>query len=174
MRRLLPPVLALVCLALTTLMPLRARAQEGKPASGAKGNFRAGAAAVDIAPGKFPVVVNGGFLKAQATRLNDPIQAKCVVLDDGTTRLAIVVVDSCMMPRELLDRAKDLAKEKTGIPTERMLISATHTHSAPSTMGGARHAARCRLRCDPPRADRRIDRARQSQPRAGPRRLGCC
>ena len=40
-----------------------------------------------------------------------------------------------MMPRELIDRAKALAREKTGIPTDRMLISATHTHSAPSAMG---------------------------------------
>jgi hypothetical protein len=136
MRRILPPILAFICSALWSLMPPPgAMAQEGKPASGARGNIRAGAAAVDIAPEKFPVVVNGGFLKAQATRVNDPIQARCVVLDDGTTRLAIVVVDSCMMPRELLDRVKDLAKEKTGIPTDRMLISATHTHSAPSTMG---------------------------------------
>ena len=31
-------------------------------------------------------------------------------------RLAIVVVDSCMMPRELLDHAKELARKKTGIP----------------------------------------------------------
>ncbi len=136
MRRIVPPILALLCLALSSLVPPPgARAQEGKPAAGAKGILRAGAAAVDIAPRKFPVVVNGGFLQAQATRMNDPIQARCLVLDDGTIRLAIVVVDSCMMPRELLDRAKALAREKTGIPTERMLISATHTHSAPSTMG---------------------------------------
>ena len=64
-----------------------------------------------------------------------PIQAKSLVLDDGTIRLAIVVVDSCMMPRELLDRAKELARKKTGIPEERILISATHTHSAPAAMG---------------------------------------
>ncbi len=97
--------------------------------------FRAGAAAVEIAPEHFPVIVNGGFLAARATKLNDPIRAKGLVLDDGTTRLAIVVVDSCMMPRELLDRAKAIAREKTGIAIERILISATHTHSAPSVMG---------------------------------------
>jgi hypothetical protein len=133
MRRIIPPILAYCCLALSALS--HAMAQEGKPASATKGALRAGAAAVDVAPRKFPVVVNGGFLQAQAMRVNDPIQAKCLVLDDGTTRLAIVVVDSCMMPRELLDRAKALAREKTGIPTDRMLISATHTHSAPSVMG---------------------------------------
>lgn len=97
--------------------------------------FRAGAAAVEISPEHFPVIVNGGFLAARASKLNDPIQARALVLDDGTTRLAIVVVDSCMMPRELIDRAKAIASEKTGILVERMLISATHTHSAPSVMG---------------------------------------
>ena len=40
-----------------------------------------------------------------------------------------------MMPRELLDRAKEMARDKTGIPTDRILISATHTHSAPAAMG---------------------------------------
>ena len=97
--------------------------------------LRAGASAVDLAPGRFPVIVNGGFLAARADRLKDPIRARALVLDDETTRLAIVVVDSCMLPRELIDRAKDLAREKTGIPVDRMLISATHTHSAPSAMG---------------------------------------
>ena len=40
-----------------------------------------------------------------------------------------------MMPRDLLDRAKEMARERTGIPTDRMLIAATHTHSAPAAMG---------------------------------------
>jgi hypothetical protein len=97
--------------------------------------FRAGASAVEIGPETFPVLVNGGFLQNRATRLNDPIHSKCIVLDDGLSRLAIVVVDSCMLPRELLDQAKKIAAGKTGISSERMLISATHTHSAPAAMG---------------------------------------
>jgi hypothetical protein len=40
-----------------------------------------------------------------------------------------------MMPRELLDRAKEIACRPTGIPTDHMLISATHSHSAPAAMG---------------------------------------
>lgn len=97
--------------------------------------LRAGAHAIDVSPRTFPVLVNGGFLQNSATQVNDPLFAKCLVLDDGTTHLAIVIVDSCMMPRELLDRAKEMAHEKTGIATDRMLIAATHTHSAPSAMG---------------------------------------
>jgi hypothetical protein len=97
--------------------------------------FRAGAHAMDIAPRVFPVLVNGGFLQNQASKLNDPIHAKAIVLDDDSLKLAIVVVDSCMMPRDLIDRAKELARQKTGIPTDRILVSATHTHSAPAAMG---------------------------------------
>jgi hypothetical protein len=54
------------------------------------------------------------------------------VLDDGSTKLAIVVCDSCMIPREIMDVAKELASKTTGIPTSHILISATHTHSAPA------------------------------------------
>jgi len=97
--------------------------------------FRAGAAAVDISPTTFPVIVSGMFLEREATRLGDPVMSRALVLDDGQTRLAIVVVDSLMLSRELLDETKELAAEQTGIPTTRMLISATHTHSAPSAMG---------------------------------------
>lgn len=37
-------------------------------------------------------------------------------------------------PRELLDQAKAIAARATGIPVERQLISATHTHFAPAAM----------------------------------------
>src|SRR5947209_7704411 len=92
--------------------------------------LKAGAFAQDVTPEKFPVSVNGGFNDRKATSANDPLHARCLVLDDGTTKLALVVVDSCMLPRELLDAAKALAEKKTGILTAHILISATHTHTA--------------------------------------------
>jgi hypothetical protein len=104
-------------------------------ANAAKKVFRAGAFARDITPTNFPAIINGGFLEHRTTNVTDRLHARCLVLDDGRTRLAIAVVDSCMMPRELIDEAKELARAATGIPTDRMLISATHTHTAPATMG---------------------------------------
>jgi neutral ceramidase len=99
------------------------------------GELKAGAFAQDVTPEKFPVSVNGGFSDRKATAANDPLHARCLVLDDGTTKLAIVVVDSCMIPREILDAAKALAEKKTGIPAANILISATHTHTAPTVAG---------------------------------------
>ena len=101
----------------------------------AEPRFQAGAAAVDISPRKFPAIVSGGFFQKQADKIIDRLHARCLVLDDGTTRLAIVVVDNLMMPRELIDDAKRRAGQATGIRTDRILVSATHTHSAPSVMG---------------------------------------
>lgn len=97
--------------------------------------FRAGAFAQDITPLKFPISVNGNMQDKLATGAHDRLHARCLVLDDGTTQIALVVCDSCMIPREIMDSAKQQANQLTKIPTDRMLISATHTHTAP-TVGG--------------------------------------
>jgi putative membrane-bound dehydrogenase-like protein len=96
--------------------------------------FRAGAAAVDVSPVTLPAIQNGGFLEASADRVVDPLFARALVLDDGASRIAIVVVDSCMLPRPVCDEAKRIASDATGIARDRILIAATHTHSAPSAM----------------------------------------
>lgn len=94
--------------------------------------FRAGAFAADITPIRFPVSVNGGMTDRQASGAHDPLHARCLVLDDGSTKLAIVVCDLCMIPREVCDEAKRIAEKATGIPQRHILISATHTHEAPT------------------------------------------
>lgn len=97
--------------------------------------FRAGAAVIDVTPEKLPVLVNGGMLSRSLDKVKTRVHARAVALSDGTTTLAIVVVDSCMLSRPLLDEVKALAQARTGIPADRLLISATHTHSAPASMG---------------------------------------
>ena len=99
------------------------------------GVFRAGAFAQDITPEHFPIVVNGNFKPVYAEKALDPLHARCLVLDDGRGQIAMAVVDSCVLDRELMDEAKRLASGMTGIPTERIFISATHTHSAPASVG---------------------------------------
>lgn len=100
----------------------------------AQAELKAGAALVDVTPLQFPVLVNGGMTSRSASKAVSRLHARALVLDDGRERLAIVVVDSCMMTRRLLDDAKHLAAQRTQIKPDRMLISATHTHTAPSAM----------------------------------------
>jgi hypothetical protein len=96
--------------------------------------FRAGAATSNITPFVGEPVV-GGFSPFPALGVHDELHARCLVLDDGNTRLAIVVCDNLSIAREACDEAKRLAHKATGIPTERILISATHTHSSVSARG---------------------------------------
>ncbi|MCA9215040.1 MAG: hypothetical protein KDB27_18350, partial [Planctomycetales bacterium] len=98
------------------------------------GELRCGASAIDVTPQHLPVIRNGGFLQAEDTKVVDPLHSRCLVVDDGENRIAIVVVDSCMMPLSVCDEAKVLANKATGIPTDHIMISATHTHTAPSVM----------------------------------------
>src|SRR5690349_23999167 len=91
--------------------------------------FRAGAATSNVTP-PLGTSINGYMTDRKATHIHDELHARCLVLDDGTTRIAFVVLDSCLIQREIFDQAKQLIHEQTGLPTNQILISSTHTHSA--------------------------------------------
>ena len=97
--------------------------------------LRAGALVVDATPKQLPVHVNGGMRQRELNEVGSPIKVRAIALDDGNTELAIVVVDSCMMSRAFLDNAKLAASKKSGIRPDKMFINATHTHTAPASMG---------------------------------------
>jgi neutral ceramidase len=98
----------------------------------AAAQMRAGAAVADITPKKFPVPMSGSMTPRWATQAHDPLSARCLVLDDGATRIAFCVIDSCATTLEIMEAAKDQAHKLTGIPVERICMSATHTHTGVS------------------------------------------
>ena len=116
---------------LTTLSILPA----DQPAAGENPSLLANAVVIDVTPERFPVIVNGGMTSRSVSKVQTPLKARGLALSDGTSTAVLVVVDSCMMPRPFLDEVKTNASRRTGIPTDRILISATHTHSAGSCMG---------------------------------------
>jgi hypothetical protein len=99
------------------------------PAIAQQRQFRAGAATSNITPW-LGISSNGGMQDRVPQHVHDELHARALVLDDGQTRLAVVTVDSCMVPRQILDAAKKLVQLRSGLPIENMLMSATHTHTA--------------------------------------------
>ena len=91
--------------------------------------FMAGAATSNITPWLGEGIV-GGWSAPPAKHVHDDLHARCLVLDDGTTRIAIVLADSVSIPREVFDEAKRQINEHTGLTMDRMLMAATHTHSS--------------------------------------------
>ena len=96
--------------------------------------FQAGAATSNITPAIGAEII-GGFVPYPSKHIHDQLHARCLVLDDGTTKLALVVCDLLGIHRAVSEESRRLITEKTGIPRDNVMISATHTHSATSALG---------------------------------------
>ena len=93
--------------------------------------FRAGAATSNITPW-LGQSMNGGMSDNKALTIHDELHARALMLDDGQNRLAFVVCDSCAVAREVVTEAKAIIRERTKLEPDHVVISATHTHSAPT------------------------------------------
>ena len=106
----------------------------------AHAQLRAGAATSNITPELGSEII-GGFVPFPATHVHDELHSRCLVLDDGKTKLAIVVCDLLGMHRSLCVEARRLTQESTGILADNVLICATHTHSAATALGPNRYSS---------------------------------
>ena len=125
----------LLCALMTSLLGLSAVAADksGKPEP-----FRAAAATSNLTPAIGGDII-GGFSPAPSKHIHDELHARCLVLDDGRTKLALVVCDLLGVHKLISDEARRIIEEHTGIPRANVLISATHTHSASSALGSDRY-----------------------------------
>jgi neutral ceramidase len=92
--------------------------------------FKAGAARVDITPPK-------NALPKGFEGVNDPIYVRAAVLDDGSQRAALISVDAGAIPDQIWTAVTEGAQKELGIAPERLMITATHSHSVPFRMDPA-------------------------------------
>jgi neutral ceramidase len=112
-------------------------AQNKTDVTGAKTSnvFRAGAATSNITPFLGGGIVGNFGIPPEAIFIHDELHCRCLVLDDGTTKLVFVVVDVIGLDRGLIDEARRIINKETNIPGEDIVVSAIHTHSATSAQG---------------------------------------
>lgn len=96
--------------------------------------FQAGAATSNITPPLGEMIV-GNWKPIPAAHIHDELHARCLVMDDGSTRLGIVICDNVGIPREVFDAAKQKIHNSTGFPVANLLMASTHTHSATTARG---------------------------------------
>lgn len=96
--------------------------------------FQAGAAVANITPHLGGEII-GEWNTPPASFVHDELFARCLVLDDGSTKLVFVVLDLLGIHENLANMAKKMIEQRLNIPQENIIISATHTHSATSAMG---------------------------------------
>ncbi len=106
------------------------------PEQTAGSELRLGTAAVKITP-PTGIPMAGYYSRRDSEGVLDDIYAKAAVFDDGKTKAAMVVCDLIGLPRSIALEARRIVEQKTGIPADRVMISVTHTHTAPVVLGGS-------------------------------------
>jgi len=91
-------------------------------------NLRAAAAKVDITPaGDTPVV---GHVRP-TSGVRDPIRSGLLLLSNGQTKAAIITFDLISTPPSLVSAVRAEISKAAEIPTENILVAASHNHSGP-------------------------------------------
>lgn len=93
-------------------------------------SLHVGVAERDITPPQgFPMA--GYYHERLATGTIDPLLAKAIVFRQGDRAAALVVCDLIGISTDLSRAVRQRAAAETKIPVERIVIAATHTHTAP-------------------------------------------
>jgi len=99
--------------------------------------MKAGFSRVDITPAS-PVWMDGMIRAHKSTGVHDPIFARVIVLSGGSRPadgFAICSLDLCALSDEDCREIRGAAEKQTGIPRDRIILAATHSHSGPATVG---------------------------------------
>ncbi len=90
-------------------------------------NLRVGVAKVDVTPKDIRGIIS--VTNKQFAGVREPIYARALVMDDGSTSAAIVAIDFVEFGDTMPLRQR-IAKE-LGIPADHIMIAPSHDHSAP-------------------------------------------
>ena len=101
--------------------------------------LRAGAARVDITPAPDAALPMAGYAsRTQGFKaIHDHVYVRAIVLDDGTTQLAIVAWESLFVPDAVWSETSQRISRDLGIRPENLILAAVHDHGAPTLAGGS-------------------------------------
>ena len=100
----------------------------------AQSTLKAGAAKADITPPiGTPLAGYGARLAKPSTGVHDPCEARALVIDNGSEKLAFVAVDHLGFDHGMVERIRAIASEATHIAADHIFVMSSHTHSG----GGA-------------------------------------
>lgn len=100
------------------------------------GTTMAGAARVAITPPLGIILSGFPVPDRRAEEIHDDLYASALVLGEGAARVALVSLDLTAIDAKTAARTRILIRERIGIEPDRIMLWATHTHSAPAVPVG--------------------------------------
>ena len=88
-----------------------------------------GSATSNITP-PLGTAIPGGFRPRYAQNIDDELFAKALVIENDSTRIAMVTCDLIAVSEQMVDQAKQRIADRCNIPPEHVMVNATHTHTA--------------------------------------------
>ncbi|MEM1544301.1 MAG: hypothetical protein QW795_06440 [Candidatus Bathyarchaeia archaeon] len=95
--------------------------------------MKAASAAVELMSDD-SMVIAGGIHPRYAQGQEGQLRTTALVLEEGGNKFCLVSCDVLMVERNILDEAARSIEEQCAIPFTNIIIAATHTHHAPSTV----------------------------------------
>jgi hypothetical protein len=94
----------------------------------------AGAAVEDITPHDSQYLFGYPHVDRYSTAVHDRLLSSALYLTDGRTPLLFIANDIIFVGKATAERVRQRIEQATGVPAANILVSATHTHSGPSTV----------------------------------------
>ncbi len=70
-----------------------------------------------------------------STSINDDLTATAFYFEQNSVKALVVSITVCEMQTKLCDDIRKILEENTGVPSENIMLCATHTHSGPNVAG---------------------------------------
>ncbi|MGL4630128.1 MAG: hypothetical protein ACRCVT_02885, partial [Leadbetterella sp.] len=99
-----------------------------------KQNLLSGSAQEDITP-SLGTIIGVDMLSHYARFIHDPLYAKALVLEQNSTKLAILVIDICIMDSAYMNDIKAKIHLETDILPQNILLSSNHNHASGDVVG---------------------------------------
>ena len=97
------------------------------------GPLLTGSAKADITPPEgYPLA---GFSGRRSIGVHDPVYARALAVSNDILTIVIVSADVLAMTNDLSEAVTAAVQEKLPIPSDHIMITATHTHSGPGALG---------------------------------------
>jgi hypothetical protein len=100
--------------------------------------YAVGVATVDVTP-SYPVRLNGfGFRREESEGVTQPIFAKALAIGtDEEKPVILITLDNLGVRLPMTEEVARRLKEKAGIERDRLIVTFTHTHTAPKVVGAS-------------------------------------